>query len=109
MIKPFLGLLLIVLLPTLATADSFNGYECTEDCSGHEAGYEWAEKNEIEDDDDCDSKSNSFTEGCISYLDEKKTEQETESVDEEKDDWEDGNISNHWEDDDPDQQTIYRW
>lgn len=83
MIKPFFGVLLVALLPTLATAASFNGYECTEDCSGHEAGYEWAEKNEIEDESDCDTPSNSFTEGCISYLEEKVTEQEEGNPEEE--------------------------
>lgn len=48
----------------------FNGYECTEDCSGHEAGYNWAEENGIEDEYDCDGSSNSFNEGCISYVEE---------------------------------------
>lgn len=47
---------------------SFNGYECTEDCSGHEAGYSWAEENGIEDEGDCDGNSNSFNEGCMSYV-----------------------------------------
>lgn len=83
MIKPFFGILPIVLLPALATAASFNGYECTEDCSGHEAGYEWAEKNEISDEDDCDSKSDSFTEGCVSYVEEKTVEQEEENTEDE--------------------------
>lgn len=83
MIKPFLGLLLIVLLPALATAASFNGYECTEDCSGHEAGYEWAEQNEIGDESDCDTPSNSFTEGCISYVEEQAAEQEEKITEEE--------------------------
>ena len=49
---------------------SFNGYECTEDCSGHEAGYEYAEENGISDEYDCDGNSNSFNEGCISYVEE---------------------------------------
>lgn len=47
---------------------SYNGYECTEDCSGHEAGYNWAEAKGIEDENDCDGNSNSFIEGCISYV-----------------------------------------
>ena len=50
--------------------DSFNGYECTEDCSGHEAGYNWAEENGIYDEYECDGNSNSFNEGCISYVEE---------------------------------------
>lgn len=48
----------------------FNGYPCTEDCSGHEAGYDWAEENGIEDSDDCGGNSNSFIEGCESYVEE---------------------------------------
>jgi len=53
---------------------TFAGYECTEDCSGHEAGYAWAEKNDISDGDDCDSagehsNSPSFAEGCHAYVD----------------------------------------
>ncbi len=50
--------------------DTFNGYECTEDCSGHEAGYNWAEENSISDEYDCDGNSNSFNEGCVSYVEE---------------------------------------
>jgi hypothetical protein len=49
---------------------SFKGYECTEDCSGHEAGYNWAEENGIEDAGDCRGNSQSFIEGCISYVEE---------------------------------------
>lgn len=40
---------------------------CTEDCSGHDAGYEWAQENEITDPDDCDGTSDSFIEGCQAY------------------------------------------
>lgn len=50
--------------------DSFNGYDCTEDCSGHEAGYNWAEENDISDEYDCDGNSSSFNEGCVSYIEE---------------------------------------
>lgn len=52
----------------------FNGYPCTEDCSGHEAGYEWAEENGIEDPEDCGGNSNSFIEGCESYAEEYQEE-----------------------------------
>jgi len=48
--------------------DMFNGYDCTEDCSGHEAGYAWAEKNDISDEYDCGGNSSSFIEGCLSYV-----------------------------------------
>jgi hypothetical protein len=52
----------------------FAGYECTVDCSGHEAGYKWAEEHDISDGDDCDqagehSNSPSFAEGCHAYVD----------------------------------------
>ena len=49
---------------------TFNGYDCTDDCSGHEAGYSWAEENDISDEYDCDGNSNSFNEGCILYVEE---------------------------------------
>lgn len=48
----------------------FHGYACTEDCSGHEAGYEWAEENGISDEYDCDGNSYSFIEGCNAYVEE---------------------------------------
>ena len=50
----------------------FNGYECTDDCSGHEAGYEWAEEHGITQDDvdNYSGNSNSFREGMQSYVDE---------------------------------------
>lgn len=53
-----------------SSENTFNGYECTEDCSGHEAGYQWAEDNGIYDEYDCNGNSNSFVEGCISYVEE---------------------------------------
>ena len=46
----------------------FMGNECTNDCSGHEAGYNWAEKNDISNPDDCANHSKSFEEGCLSYI-----------------------------------------
>lgn len=48
-------------------ADQGEPYGCTEDCSGHEAGYEWAQENEITDPDECDGNSESFIEGCRAY------------------------------------------
>ena len=48
-------------------SNKFLGYRCTDDCSGHEAGYEWAEENEVTDPDDCDGNSESFIEGCRAY------------------------------------------
>jgi len=49
---------------------TFHGYDCLEDCSGHEAGYAWAEENDIQDIDDCDGNSDLFNEGCQAYVEE---------------------------------------
>lgn len=46
---------------------TFMGYVCTEDCSGHQAGYDWAEEKGIEDPNDCGGNSESFIEGCRAY------------------------------------------
>ena len=53
---------------------TFEGYDCTSDCSGHEAGFRWAKAKDITDGDDCDtagehSNSPSFAEGCHAYVD----------------------------------------
>ncbi len=40
---------------------------CTQDCSGHDAGYAWAQENEITDPNDCDGNNDSFIEGCRAY------------------------------------------
>jgi hypothetical protein len=49
---------------------TFGNYECTEDCSGHQAGYDWAERKGIDDTDNCSGNSNSFIEGCYAYVEE---------------------------------------
>jgi hypothetical protein len=46
------------------------GYGCTQDCSGHEAGYAWAEERGIANPDDCGGNSFSFEEGCRAYAEE---------------------------------------
>lgn len=56
--------------PSMSLAQTFNGYDCTQDCSGHQAGYDWAERNGIESASDCGGNSNSFIEGCQSYVEE---------------------------------------
>jgi hypothetical protein len=53
--------------------DAFDGDPCISDCSGHQAGYNWAESHGIDDEDDCDtagenSNSPSFAEGCKAYV-----------------------------------------
>jgi hypothetical protein len=55
-------------------AQTFKGYPCTVDCSGHEAGYEWAERKGINDISDCGGNSNSFIEGCQSFVEENEPE-----------------------------------
>jgi hypothetical protein len=49
---------------------NFRGYACTDDCSGHKAGYEWAHEKEIANASDCANPSESFAEGCRIYLEE---------------------------------------
>lgn len=44
-----------------------DNWECTEDCSGHEVGYEWAEEKGISNPSDCGGNSESFIEGCEAY------------------------------------------
>lgn len=70
------ALLVLVLGSTTATAATFDGYQCTDDCSGHQAGYDWAEQNDIDDEDACNTPSQSFNEGCQSYIDENSDEDE---------------------------------
>lgn len=49
---------------------SYAGYGCTVDCSGHEAGYNWAADNGITDPASCGGNSWSFIEGCRAYAEE---------------------------------------
>lgn len=47
---------------------SFGDFDCTDDCSGHSAGYKWADRHDIDNEDDCpDGNSQSFHEGCIAH------------------------------------------
>lgn len=55
------------------SSSTFMGYPCTVDCSGHEAGYAWAEENMIDGQNDCDGNSASFIEGCQAYVAEQQT------------------------------------
>lgn len=51
-----------------AQAQTFGDFNCTVDCSGHEAGYNWADQHGIHNEEDCpDGNSQSFHEGCIAY------------------------------------------
>jgi hypothetical protein len=54
-----------------ATAATFGGYECTEDCSGHAAGYKWAEEHDITEEQYCpEGDFQSFHEGCVVHTNE---------------------------------------
>jgi hypothetical protein len=57
---------MFALVYTARTHDrTYAGFNCTVDCSGHEAGYRWAEQHSIDDEDYCpDGDSESFYEGC---------------------------------------------
>ena len=70
------NLVLAISFPALA--QTFHGYPCTQDCSGHEAGYRWAERKDITSEFDCGSDSNSFKEGCRAYVEEQEDEVEAE-------------------------------
>ena len=69
MIRTALLVALGVIAPS-AFGQTFHGYPCTVDCSGHEAGYEWAEQQGITSSSDCGGNSNSFIEGCAAWADE---------------------------------------
>jgi hypothetical protein len=64
-----LSIAVMVIAPGAYAQDrTFGGYDCTDDCSGHKAGYDWAEANGITDPADCPmGNSQSFYEGCLAY------------------------------------------
>jgi len=64
---------------------TFEGYDCTSDCSGHQAGYDWAERNGISDATDCDGNSQSFNEGCQAYVEEQQPAPDDEAPADESD------------------------
>jgi hypothetical protein len=48
-----------------------------DDGSGHSAGYEWAEENDV---DDCGGNSQSFIEGCEEYVSQKEDYENSEEA-----------------------------
>lgn len=52
---------------SLGGAMYYRGNRCLDDCSGHMAGYAWAERNFIKDERMCGGYSRSFYEGCVSF------------------------------------------
>ena len=60
---------MFALVYTARTHDrTYAGFNCTVDCSGHEAGYRWAEQHSIDDEDYCPDGDSEFYEGCIAYV-----------------------------------------
>ena len=56
----------------IGEAGVFRGYPCTKDCSGHAAGYRWADDRDITDPNVCPYSNNSFWEGCLAHTDEQE-------------------------------------
>jgi hypothetical protein len=82
-----LGLVLLTICaPSPLLADTFHGYECTDDCSGHKAGYAWAEREDVTNPDDCDGNSQSFIEGCEAWANENGEDRELDDSNESSDD-----------------------
>jgi hypothetical protein len=52
--------------------ERFLGSRCNQECSGHEAGYDWAADNDISDPDDCTGDSLAFVEGCQEFAEERR-------------------------------------
>ena len=42
--------------------------DCTSDCSGHDAGWQYAKEHELSDASQCTGDSDSFVAGCKSYI-----------------------------------------
>lgn len=53
-------------------AESFMGYECSSDCSGHRAGYNWARERSLSGPAQCPlvGRRRSFYEGCLAFVQE---------------------------------------
>lgn len=69
LIMKWISLAILALLVGVTRAESFKGYECRKDCSGHRAGYEWAKKKGVTEPRQCTGKSQSFVEGCKAWAD----------------------------------------
>jgi hypothetical protein len=65
----FILLALAALSPAAAQDRTYGGYGCTFACSGHLAGYKWAQQHAVSDPDECPLRihSPSFQEGCMAY------------------------------------------
>lgn len=68
---------------SLANAQESPGAGCpgdAVDCSAHAAGYEWADLNNIDSVDECSGNSDSFIEGCQTYVEENQSAQNDTSA-----------------------------
>ena len=65
-----LHLALACCAPGQASARTVGGYDCTDNCVGHDAGYRWAEELWMRNHYQCpENRSQAFYEGCLTYLD----------------------------------------
>lgn len=71
---------------TTVNAATFDGYTCFGDCSGHQAGYDWAEQNDVDDESSCSTPSASFNQGCESYVEESAVSVSDNEEDDEEED-----------------------
>ncbi len=64
------GAILVCFYPQTSEAESFMGFECRTNCSGHRAGYEWAKKRDVRIEPQCPLVGNraSFHEGCLAFV-----------------------------------------
>lgn len=76
-------LLSLFMLPVAARGEvaSFHGVPCTKDCSGHKAGYAWAQKKGITSPQQCGGSSRSFIAGCRIWVAEHHAPSDAHSVD----------------------------
>ncbi|WP_338505917.1 hypothetical protein [Pseudomonas poae] len=84
--KTIYVVMLLVSMPGITTAHAvtFDGNPCLSDCSGHQAGYDWAEHNDIDDESSCSTPSASFNEGCESYVEENASSSPEDEGDEQE-------------------------
>lgn len=86
----FFAIALLLLTAPVSLAqkvpDTYKGYVCTKDCSGHKAGYAWAAKKGITDINACGGTSSSFVEGCRSWVLEQAEDRAEPAEDDDEDD-----------------------
>lgn len=78
--RVFVVVCILVSLSGVAHAETFHGFACTRDCSGHKAGYGWAQSKGIEARAGCTGNSRSFREGCLAYVEELEQSAEGEEA-----------------------------